>query len=501
MKKPNWKRLGRNLLAFFARTLLTLFDALGDLFSRKADQKTRCAAGSRLTVWLAVFGLTVAAAVACFPLRPSYSELEQRTLTEFPSFTASSFLNGEYFSDISTWFSDTFPFRENLVRLSSGFQQLYGFQSTTVVGSVETGDEIPTFAPGQQGGTEPLEGSASSVTPEQPTQPENTQQPVSDTQPETPSQPEEDNAPVNIEKLDALLVIDDAAYEYYNFRSAASASYISAINRAASRLNGVATVYNMIVPTSVDICVPESIRKGVNSSDQKEAISYFYRSMGSGVRTVDVYDTLARRQAAGDYLYFRTDHHWTALAAYHAYAAFTEAAGVHTANLETEFKEHVFEGFLGSFYRETNSLAMEANPDTVYAYEPVDTNAITIHKEDGSVVHYSIITDVDGWSASSKYASSFIGGDQPYSVIENPNLSDGSSILLVKESYGNCFAPFLAESYQYVYIADYRYYKEAEEGGLVELVQQKGIQDVLFLNTISTTRAERLVRLLADFIG
>ena len=114
---------------------------------------------------------------------------------------------------------------------------------------------------------------------------------------------------------------------------------------------------------------------------------------------------------------------------------------------------------------------------------------------------YTIITDVSTWGASSKYASGFIGGDNPLSVIENPNITDGSSIVLVKESYGNCFAPFLAESYQYVYVVDFRYYNDTQSGTLIDLVREKGIDDVLFLNSISTTRSEGLIGQLARFVG
>ena len=40
-------------------------------------------------------------------LRPSESALEKRTLTTFPEFTWESFASGEYFSQISLWYSRT----------------------------------------------------------------------------------------------------------------------------------------------------------------------------------------------------------------------------------------------------------------------------------------------------------------------------------------------------------------------------------------------------------
>ncbi len=536
------------ILSALARGLLDLIESCMALFGRgqkgqeQKQLERKRQGGAHLTIWLAGIFLTVMTLLAfCIPLRPTYSELEQRNLAAFPTPTVATVLNGDFFTDVSAWFSDTFTLRERFTKLNNAMQSSFGVQSTQIHGTVQQGDEIPTVPDGSSSGngssgataveaqsstvqpeqsdvssaaepeqsdvssaTEPEQSDASSATePEQSSQTDPEQEPDSATQPEEEESvaiPELDpNA--KVETLGALLVIDDAGYEYYTFITDLAKNYISGINRAAERLDGVANVYSMIVPNSMDICVPESVRSGIDTSDQSKAIDYFCSSMNDNVTTVNVFHTLLTHSAEGEYLYYRTDHHWTALGAYYAYCEFAAAAGRPVADLESDFEEHVFDGYLGSFYRETNNSAMKANPDTVYAYEPVDTNIITIHWQDGTVWDYNIITDVSDWASTSKYASAFIGGDNPYSVIENPNITDGSSILLVKESYGNCFAPFLVESYQYVYVVDFRYYSDTESGTLLDLVKEQEIQDVLFLNTISTTRANNLIQLLRQFIG
>ena len=88
-------------------------------------------------------------AVLCFLsllffLRPSYSSTEKRTLTPFPSFSFRSLLSGTYFDQISLWFSDTFPFRDQMLTANAHMQGLYGFQSTELSGTPEEGEEIPT---------------------------------------------------------------------------------------------------------------------------------------------------------------------------------------------------------------------------------------------------------------------------------------------------------------------------------------------------------------------
>ncbi|MCD8368574.1 MAG: hypothetical protein LUC48_11270 [Clostridiales bacterium] len=513
------------ILSVLARGLLDLIESFLALFGggrkgqeqKQLEQKRR--GGAHLTIWLAGIFLTVMTLLAfCIPLRPTYSELEQRNLATFPTPTVTTVLNGAFFSDVSAWFSDTFPLRERFTKLNNAVQSSFGIQSTQIHGTVQQGDEIPTVpddstsggdgsgaaavAEEQSSATEPEQSETSSAA--EPEQMEESGQTAPEQEPDSTQREEtipELDPNAKIETLGALLVIDDAAYEYYNFSSDMAKEYLSGINRAAELLDGVSNVYSMIVPNSMDICVPESVRSGISTSDQAKAIDYFYSSMDDSITTVNVFDTLLSHNAEGEYVYYRTDHHWTALGAYYAYCDFAAAAGRPVADLESNFEEHAFDGYLGSFYRDTNNSSMKANPDTVYAYEPVDTNTITIHWEDGTVWDYTIITDVTDWAATSKYASAFIGGDNPYSVIENPNITDGSSILLVKESYGNCFAPFLVESYQYVYIVDFRYYSDTESGTLLDLVEDKEIQDVLFLNTISTTRSDNLIQLLCQFIG
>lgn len=96
---------------------------------------------------------------------------------------------------------------------------------------------------------------------------------------------------------------------------------------------------------------------------------------------------------------------------------------------------------------------------------------------------WNIIYNVTDWSTTAKY-STFIGGDQPFSYIINPDMNDGSSCLVIKESYGNAFVPFLVDSYEYVYVVDYRYFYKYPKynNSVYDLVVDKNIEDVIFIN-------------------
>ena len=103
--------------------------------------------------------------------------------------------------------------------------------------------------------------------------------------------------------------------------------------------------------------------------------------------------------------------------------------------------------------------------------------------EDSELTGGKVIFDESTAAASLKYGA-FIMGDNPYTVIENPDLSDGSKCIVVKESFGNAFVPFLVDHYQTVYVVDYRYYS----GSVSQLARDKGVTDVLFVNNLSAIR-------------
>ena len=77
------------------------------------------------------------------PLRPKVSDVEKRELTHFPKPTWETFTNGEFFSGISTWYADTFPFRESLTSANAKVKKLYGITTEEIHGDAVQGDEIP----------------------------------------------------------------------------------------------------------------------------------------------------------------------------------------------------------------------------------------------------------------------------------------------------------------------------------------------------------------------
>ncbi len=297
------------------------------------------------------------------------------------------------------------------------------------------------------------------------------------------------------EKLGTLLKIGDTGYEYYNFVEERANDYITTVCDAEKQLSS-ATLYNMIVPTSIDITLPESYleQNEVNSQDQNKAINYMYSSMAAinpEVKTVSIFDALKLHN--NEYLYFRTDHHWTQLGAYYAYVEFCKAKGI-TPNALEDYEKSSYDGFLGSFYSESPNDDMANHPDTVDVYRSKADASLSYTDSEGNTIEdWPVIQDGTDYSTENKYLI-FCAADQPYEEIVNSDLSDGSACLVVKESFGNVFIPFLVDHYQTIYVVDYRYY----DGDISDLAAEKNVSDVILLNNISMTRNEELIDALKE---
>ncbi len=451
----------------------------------------------------AVIKIIVFSVLLCFggiisfiiPLRPKVSESEKRQLTSFPDYDTASFMNGEYFNQIDTWYADTFPFRDNLIFCNEKLESLYGIRTNVMHGVLVKGDDIPNV---DIDSDELKNSNQTGSTQKKDSGDEQDKKDGENSQNKLYYNPEDIGTDVDScdgstdakkgEKFNSIFIVNNSAYNIYAFSQAAADGYVQTVNNLADNLPQDVDIYDMIVPTSIDITLDDATRNSLTSSNQKKAMLYMYSKMNDNVKKTYVYDTLKSHR--NEYIYFRTDHHWTALGAYYAYSDFISSLGKTPYRLGM-YEKKEFKDFKGSLYTQSGVASLANNPDTIDAYVPLSTNSLKLLNRDNEWVDYSIVTDVSGWSSTSKY-STFIGGDNPYVEINNPQIKDGSSCLVIKESFGNALVPFLTDHFQNLYVVDYRYY----DGHITELVKEKGIKTVLFVNNITATSTmQRIVEM------
>ena len=411
-------------------------------------------------------------------LRPAESDLEKRKLAVFPTPTLAAVLNGSFFMDISKWYADTYPLREKMIAFQSNTEDLYGIRNTVIYG--DTGQKADAI-PKEDGETAPIISDIAVEEDSDKTSNVNVTESLQDGNNERAS------STGSVQNS-----VSDGSIQAENKEAANRQEMAKEDEKLAKKIGNSATIYDIVVPNSFGVNLDEDIQKNMNTSNQGEAINYIYKKLNKSIKTVETYNQL--RNHNSEYLYFKTDHHWTALGAYYVYRSFCETKGIHPHELGN-YKKKKFPDFLGSFYAYSNqSKALKKNPDTVEAYIPIATNKEKITPREGKPYQYDIISDANKFSSANKYLA-FIGGDQPLIEINNPKLKDDSSCIIIKESYGNAFVPFLVDHYQYVYVVDYRYYT----GDVAKVAAKHTNTDIIFLNNTAATSVEKSKLMLGIF--
>ncbi len=426
---------------------------------------------------LFVFGL-----VSVYDTDPTVSKVENRTLAAKPAFTAQGLWENTFTSAFEDYYADTFPGRESLISLGMDLRRLYtlpvGGGNTVIQGDFDlgTGESLEdTDGTGAQASPSPAPPTGLPASPSpQPS-------PSPSAQPSTPTPAATPEPDVDLNQGGYLIIGDRIMHMSYTSKERCQ-TYADMLGRLQNALPDN-RVISMVLPNSFPFYAPSSqITKSLN---QKEMIENLYAMYDPRIVTVDSYTPIEAHK--DDYLYFRSDHHWTGLGAYWAYTGLCDALGYTPSELDS-FETFTYEGFLGSFYREVakypQAQAVKDHPDTVTGYLP-NTPYTALAYKDASMT--------DGWSIpmfnkalsagnTNKYVA-FTNGDQAVIHIET-EAGSGRSIVVIKESFGNALIPFLLPHYDDIYVIDYRKFNRDKLPSLTltDFVKKTGVQDVLLVS-------------------
>ncbi len=294
-------------------------------------------------------------------------------------------------------------------------------------------------------------------------------------------------AGLSVAHYGSVIQIGDGGYENYGYYDYGAKKAAEAVNAAATLLEGKARVFDLVGPNSLGVVLSNDAYRGVTKAiTEAEGIANTYAYLNELVYPVDACTVL--RAHNDEYVYFRTDHHWTALGAYYAYVAWAEAAGFEPVSL-SEFDKLEMPGHLGLFYSMCgNPAVMKANPDRVDAYIPRGNITVTHTNKNGSTIDGKLVYDYT--NNAYKYGA-FIGGDYPLTTIVNNDIKDDSACVIYKDSYGNPFTVYLANHYHTVYAVDYRYYPSTTGRlSLSQFEEKYDIDDVIVLSGMTLSQAD-----------
>ena len=94
----------------------------------------------------------------------------------------------------------------------------------------------------------------------------------------------------------------------------------------------------------------------------------------------------------------------------------------------------------------------------------------------------------------------FIWGDNPLTVMKSNSekAESGRKIMVVKESYGNAFVPYLTQTFEEVHVADMRSFRQVSDSNLQTYCRQNGITDLLFINGVMSANNGDLLDSMED---
>lgn len=208
--------------------------------------------------------------------------------------------------------------------------------------------------------------------------------------------------------------------------------------------------------------------------DQGEDIAYVKGKVENALNYVDLTKTMSSHK--DEEIYYKTDHHWTTLGARYAFETLAAPLGIKapTDKYKIYPVTHSFSGTLASKSGYDRAL------DTIEIYVPenVNTDCVVNYVEEqeksASMYNSEALKNKDKYEV-------FFGGNHTRIDISTAN-KEKKNLLMFKDSYANCFIPFLTPYYRNIYVIDSRYYYD----DIDKLMSDNEITDVLFLYNVNT---------------
>lgn len=260
---------------------------------------------------------------------------------------------------------------------------------------------------------------------------------------------------------------------------------IKAINEFNTKNKNI-NMYCMVAPTSAEV-YKDKLPKYADAGDELTYINSIKTGLDKKIKFIDVTESMKKNK--DQYIYYKTDHHWTTKGAYIAYKDYCSKAGL-KARTEKDFNiKTVTDDFYGTLY--SKALCGNAVPDSIKLYIPKKNDKVVVTYNDEKKKTASLYKS-DALNQKNKYEV-FTGGN--HSLINIKTLGDSSKkLLVIKDSYANSFIPFLTSHYGNIDVVDLRYYMD----DIQSLIKSDGITDILFLYNVSTFNDDNSILNLED---
>lgn len=282
---------------------------------------------------------------------------------------------------------------------------------------------------------------------------------------------------------DGYLIEDKKAEVFHSEQSKNNIAYLSAFINKIEKLSHKPTTSVMLIPTSSEILAEKlpAYAPVVNQTAVlKEIQTNFKKS-----QWIDMKQVLYPKKE--EYVYYRTDHHWTSLGAYYGYEAWMKQNEQTPKPIDSWIREEVSKNFYGTIHSKVN---LNVRPDTITLFRQENDKVIVDYnmgeQTTGSMYKMDMLEGKDQYGV-------FFGGN--YAMIKvQTNVKNNKSVLLIKDSFANSFIPFLTAHYETIYMIDLRSYK----GNVSNFIEENKIDQVTVLYELSNFLSDKNIFYLAN---
>lgn len=231
------------------------------------------------------------------------------------------------------------------------------------------------------------------------------------------------------------------------------------INILSSFLNDMEKDYGkehvscLMVP-SKDQAIPDRLPAFAQTEDRQWVVDTLKQKVTTPDHVFDLKQTMEAHQ--NEYIYYRTDHHWTTLGAFYAYQAWMQKMGAKAQPLEAYRRETVYRDFYGTTY---NKVHVKVPADEVEVFHSKGEDSVQVNMDEGEKKAETLYFPEKAEEGFNRY-DLFLSGNT-FQIEITTGAHTGKTLLLVKDSFANCFVPFLTQDYDRIILIDYRYGKTA----------------------------------------
>lgn len=250
---------------------------------------------------------------------------------------------------------------------------------------------------------------------------------------------------------------------------------LKAINNFSNKYKNIKQ-YMLISPTSVSV-LKDKLPIDAPVMDQEAYLQSYKGKLPSSVKFVDCYKTIYGHR--DEYIYYKTDHHWTSLGAFYSYKELSKTMELEETP-DNYYKEQlVSNNFFGALSSKSGYDVKEGDQVSVYLpvkedVEHVVVNYVEEQEKTATLYSSEALEKKDNYEV-------YLKGNHPLVKIKT-NAKNTKTLLIFKDSYANSFIPFLVKDFSEIIVVDPRYYYE----DIDKLMEQERVNEVLYLYNANT---------------